>query len=163
LIKEGDLVEAQILRLDPKDKKISLSMKALQQDPWDNIDEIAKVGEEVEGIIENTTDFGIFVSIKDGVTGLLPRSRVPRGVSYNNGDSITLRISSVDKELKRISLETLDYVPEERPARQEQSSNFQDRDRRERRPRGRGKDDGEWKKYANEKNSVPEDNPFNIL
>jgi small subunit ribosomal protein S1 len=172
ILKEGDFVEAQILRLDPVEKKISLSMKALQQDPWDNIDEIAKVGEEVQGIIENTTDFGIFVSIQDGVTGLLPRSRVPRGEMYQNGDSITLRVSSVDKESKRISLETLDYVPEERSPRQQgqQQSNTpynpQDRDRRgggDRKPRGRGSNDSEWKKYANEKNSVPEDNPFNKL
>lgn len=170
ILKEGDLVEAQILRLDPEQKKISLSMKALQQDPWDNIDEIVKIGEEVQGIVENTTDFGIFISIQDGVTGLLPRSRVPRGAIYQNGESITLRISSVDKEQKRISLEPLDYVPDERETRQNQQSNTQfnpqDRDRRgggDRKPRGRGKDDSDWKKYANEKNSVPEDNPFNKL
>lgn len=159
VLREGDVVSAQIFKLDQDEKKINLSLKALIENPWDNIDDKVKISELITGVVENNTNFGAFVTITDGITGLLPRSRMPMAMTLNSGDEIELRVTSIDKDSKRISLELKDApAPESLPQQDDRRPSFKGGGK----PR-RGGRPAEWKKWASDKPEVPEDNPFNQL
>ncbi|MFA7543048.1 MAG: S1 RNA-binding domain-containing protein [Candidatus Cloacimonadaceae bacterium] len=170
-LKEGDYVQVQILRIDPDMQKISLSLRALQPDPWDDIDSIITLEEPFEGTVESTTNFGVFVTIREGITGLLPRSRVRKSDSFKGGDQVTLMVTAVDKENHRITLDYTDRTPEEIAAanrpRSEERGQREYREPRERsdfgRRGGRGRSDEEWRKYASQKTVAIDDNPFKDL
>lgn len=162
ILKEGDYVEVQILRIDDANQKISLSLKALQKDPWDEIDEVLEVGKEMTGSVESATNFGVFVTLSEGITGLLPRSRVRKQEVYKPGDEIVLTVTAVDKEQRRISLDYTDAAlfPVEQdnfPRREEKD--FRNKDTRPRKSRDRNE---EWRRYANQK-PEGDDNPFKDL
>jgi small subunit ribosomal protein S1 len=168
VVKEGDYVQVQILRIDPDTQKISLSLKALQEDPWDKIDETLEVGKPFDGVVESSTNFGVFVNISEGVTGLLPRSRIRKTDSFTSGDSITLMVTAIDRENHRITLDYTDRGPDEVIEERKHSDDFGHRDSRDnsnRPPRrgGRSRSDEEWRKYANQKAPVSDDNPFKDL
>jgi small subunit ribosomal protein S1 len=183
ILKEGDYVQVQILRIDPDTQKISLSLKALQPDPWDSIAEVIKLEEPFEGTVESSTNFGIFVTISDGITGLLPRSRVRKTDDFKSGDSVTLMVTALDRENHRITLDYTDRSPEEiaaanRPRNEDRGqrdnsgpSSYGNRgdyrsDRGDAyggRRGGRSRSDEEWRKYANQKAAPQEDNPFKDL
>ncbi|HOH60220.1 MAG TPA: S1 RNA-binding domain-containing protein [Candidatus Cloacimonadota bacterium] len=186
ILKEGDYVQVQILRIDSDTQKISLSLKALQPDPWENISEVIKLEEPFEGTVESSTNFGVFVTINDGITGLLPRSRVRKTDEFKGGDKVTLMVTALDRENHRITLDYTDRTPEEiaaasRPRSEDrgprdsssQSSFGGNRgggDYRDRgdsygggRRGGRSRGDDEWRKYANQKAAPSEDNPFKDL
>src|SRR3989338_6421587 len=67
----GDTVEAVVLNIDKEKRKISLSMKQNEPNPWLNIEEKYQVGAVVEGKIRNVTDFGAFVELEEGIDGLI--------------------------------------------------------------------------------------------
>ena len=143
VVNEGDVIEAQILRINLEDKKISLSLKALQPDPWDVIGETINEGDIVSGVIENVVNFGAFIKISNGLTGLLPASKIKIAKvdldSKNVGEEFKVRIVKIDKDAKRISLEPTN-MPE----------SFND-------------DKDGWHKYKKElkqNNHIDEDNPF---
>lgn len=167
VLKEGDYVEVQILRIDRDTQKISLSLKALQEDPWDKIDEIVQIEKPFEGTVESSTNFGVFVTIEDGITGLLPRSRVRKTDNFKTGDKALLMVTAIDKDSHRITLDytdrTADEViePRQREEYPREPRNFDS----SRGPRkgGRSRSDEEWRKYANQKPSVNDDNPFKDL
>ncbi len=161
VLTSGDIVEARILRIDPNNQKISLSMKALQPDPWANVAEAIKEGDVIEGIVETNTKHGVFVTIREGLTGLLPISRIKEGEQFNTGDKIELRITRINVEDKRISLNYVD-APDE-PEKPRFRRNNQDRDNNNRdfrRPRNNRRGDQSWRKFATDNADVPEDNPF---
>jgi small subunit ribosomal protein S1 len=143
VVNEGDIVDAQILRINLEDKKVSLSLKALQPDPWDIIGETINEGDVVSGVIENVVNFGAFIKISDGLTGLLPASKIKIAKidldSKNVGEEFKIRVVKIDKAAKRISLEPT-TMPE----------SFDD-------------DKNGWHKYKKEKKQddhIDEDNPF---
>ncbi|MDY0151264.1 MAG: S1 RNA-binding domain-containing protein [Candidatus Cloacimonas sp.] len=178
VLKEGAFVQVQILRIDEDTRKISLSLKALQEDPWDKIDELVQLETGFQGVVESSTNFGVFVTITDGVTGLLPRSRIRKTDNFKGGDAVTLMVTAIDKDNRRITLDYTDRGPDEviesRPRFEEQSpresrpggsDNYRG-DRNSSSPRrggGKSRSDEEWRKYANQKVSPSEDNPFKDL
>jgi len=163
ILKEGDYVEVQILRIDDQNQKISLSLKALQKDPWDDIDEVMEAGKEMTGTVESSTNFGVFVTLSEGITGLLPRSRVRKKDTYKSGDDITLTVTAIDKEQRRITLDYTDAAlfpveQDEFPRREERD--FRNKDNK---PRNKSRDrNEEWRRYANQK-PEGDDNPFKDL
>ncbi|MFO7659764.1 MAG: S1 RNA-binding domain-containing protein [Candidatus Cloacimonadaceae bacterium] len=162
ILKEGDYVEVQILRIDDANQKISLSLKALQKDPWDEIDEVLEVGKEMNGRVESATNFGVFVTLSDGITGLLPRSRVRKQETYKPGDEITLTVTAVDKEQRRISLDYTDaalHPVEQEEFQRRDDKDFRNKDSKPRKSRERNE---EWRRYANQK-PEGDDNPFKDL
>ncbi len=143
VVNEGDVVEAQVLRINLEDKKVSLSLKALQPDPWEIIGETINEGDVVAGVIENVVNFGAFIKLSDGLTGLLPASKLKIAKvdldSKNVGEEFKVRVVKIDKAAKRISLEPT-TMPE----------SFDD-------------DKDGWHKYKKEKKQndhIDEDNPF---
>ncbi len=162
ILKEGDYVEVQILRIDEVNQKISLSLKALQKDPWDEMDDVISIGKEIAGVVESSTNFGVFVSLGEGFTGLLPRSRMRKTDSFKPGDEVTLSVTAVDKDQHRITLDYTDAAsnPVERDdSGRRDERDFRDRDRKPRRSRDRNE---EWRRYANQKPAT-DDNPFKDL
>ncbi|MCB5250524.1 MAG: S1 RNA-binding domain-containing protein [Candidatus Cloacimonadales bacterium] len=160
----GDVVEAKVIRVNVEENKISLSIRDLENNPWDTISELFNVGQEVEGIIESVNEFGAYVKIAEGLVGLLPKSKIARArmaLDENNaGETITLIISNIDEVKRRVSLDPLNMPEqEERPAKREVKQ------RRERKPiEDRSNTQTQnYTKSSEEYQGVPEDNPFNIL
>ncbi|MCF7921018.1 MAG: S1 RNA-binding domain-containing protein [Candidatus Cloacimonetes bacterium] len=157
ILKPGDYVEVQVLKVKLEERKVSLSLKALQPDPWESIKNEVEVGEVITGRIENVANFGTFIRLKEGITGLLPNSKMKiAGLTFtkeNIGEEFMVRVSRIDPDNRRISLEPTDMPEQEpRPARGERDNN-RDKDR-----------DGDWRQYKQEKkNEVDEDNPFSAL
>jgi small subunit ribosomal protein S1 len=67
----GDMIDVQVLSVDPSGKRISLGMKQISQNPWQTIGERYPVGSEIEGKVKTVTDFGAFIGIEEGIDGLV--------------------------------------------------------------------------------------------
>ena len=114
----GDEVEALVLTLDKEKKRISLGMKQIEPNPWDEIEDKYPIGTEVEGTVRNLTDFGAFVELEDGVDGLIHISDLswkkikhPSEV-LKKKDKISSAVLSIDKENCRISLGVKQLLPD---------------------------------------------------
>lgn len=107
----GDEIEAEILRIDWQSQKMSLSLKALLADPWDEVSTNYPVGSSHTGTIARITDFGAFVSLESGLDGLLHVSEIrsddnPKNplAALKKGQKLSVVIKAVDSESRRISL-----------------------------------------------------------
>jgi len=111
VLKEGDEVEAVVLSIEPEDRKISLGLKQLTPDPWENIEEKYPVGSKHHGIVRNLTPFGAFVELEEGVDGLVHISdlswtkkvRHPSEV-VKKGQEIDVVVLDINKDERRIAL-----------------------------------------------------------
>ncbi len=110
-LKVGDEVEAVILTLDREDRKMSLGIKQLIPDPWENIHEKYAVGSKTTATVRNFTNFGIFVELEEGVDGLIHISdlswskKIKHPAEFTKiGESIEVVVLDVDKENRRLSL-----------------------------------------------------------
>ena len=110
-LKVGDEVEAVVLTLDREERKMSLGMKQLKPDPWENIDEKYAVGTQHTATVKNFTNFGIFVEIEEGVDGLIHISdlswtkKIKHPQEFTSlGAQIEVKVLEVDKENRRLSL-----------------------------------------------------------
>jgi small subunit ribosomal protein S1 len=107
----GDEVEAQILTLDREERKMSLGIKQLHEDPWDKIDEIYSVGSKHKAKVRNFTNFGVFVEISEGVDGLIHISdlswtkKIKHPSEFTSiGAEIEVVVLDIDKDNRRLSL-----------------------------------------------------------
>ncbi|HXS96124.1 MAG TPA: 30S ribosomal protein S1 [Candidatus Limnocylindrales bacterium] len=111
VVKPGDQVEAVILAIHPKDRRISLGLKQLEPNPWTTIDDRYSVGSVVEGRVRNMTDFGAFIEIEEGIDGLVhvsdlswtKRVKHPSEV-LKKGQIVQAVILNIDSSAKRLSL-----------------------------------------------------------
>ncbi|WP_010420954.1 30S ribosomal protein S1 [Anaerophaga thermohalophila] len=110
-LKVGDEIEAQILTLDREERKMSLGMKQLKPDPWDNIEEKYPVGSKHKAKVRNFTNFGVFVEIEEGIDGLIHISdlswtrKVKHPAEFTNvGEEIEVVVLDIDKDNRRLSL-----------------------------------------------------------
>jgi small subunit ribosomal protein S1 len=109
--KIGDEVEALVISLDKENRRMSLSIKHLEKNPWESVAEEFKQGQKVKGTISNITDFGMFVLLKPGIDGLVHVSDLSwtehiehPGDVYKKGEAIEAIVLGVDVENKKISL-----------------------------------------------------------
>ena len=107
----GDEVEAAILTLDRDERKMSLGIKQLKEDPWSNIDTEYGVGTKHTATVRNFTNFGVFVEITEGVDGLIHISDLSwtKKIKHPSeftaiGDPIEVVVLDIDKENRRLSL-----------------------------------------------------------
>jgi small subunit ribosomal protein S1 len=118
----GDEVDVYVLRLDYERKRIGLSIKRLQPDPWTLVDEKYHVGQVVQGRITNVVAFGAFARLEPGVEGLIHISELAEGkISHpssvvKKGDELALRVISVNAGRRRIGLSLRQAPPPEEPA-----------------------------------------------
>ncbi len=110
-VKVGDEVEAEVLTLDREDRKISLGMKQLSQDPWSNIESKYPVGSEHTGIVRNFTNFGVFVELEEGIDGLIYISDLSwtKKIKHPSefcavGDQLKVVVLELDTAARRLSL-----------------------------------------------------------
>ncbi|GAG12432.1 unnamed protein product, partial [marine sediment metagenome] len=111
VVKVGDEVEVQVLKIDLVKDRISLGMKQLEPDPWELASANYRVGDTVDGRVVKLMVFGAFIELEPGVEGLIPisemswsqRVRHPRDV-LNEGDAVRTAVLTVDAERRRISL-----------------------------------------------------------
>ena len=110
-MKVGDEVEAVVLTLDREDRKMSLGIKQLKNDPWENIETKYAVGSRHTAKVRNFTNFGVFVEIEEGVDGLIHISDLswtkkikhPSGFIQPGAD-IEVQVLEIDKDNRRLSL-----------------------------------------------------------
>ena len=107
----GDEVEAVILTLDREERKMSLGIKQLKNDPWENIEERYPVGSKHTAKVRNFTNFGIFVEVEEGVDGLIHVSdlswtkKVKHPSEFTQiGAMLDVQVLEIDKENRRLSL-----------------------------------------------------------
>jgi len=110
-LKVGDEVEASILTLDRDERKMSLGIKQLKNDPWENINTLFGVGTKHKATVRNFTNFGVFVEITEGVDGLIHISDLSwtKKIKHPSeftavGDEIEVVVLDIDKENRRLSL-----------------------------------------------------------
>ena len=110
-MKVGDEVEAVILTLDREERKMSLGIKQLKPDPWENIEERFPIGSKHTAKVRNFTNFGVFVELEEGVDGLIHISdlswtkKIKHPSEFTHiGDEIEVQVLEIDKENRRLSL-----------------------------------------------------------
>jgi len=119
MVTAGDTVDVMVKEIDAEKRRISLSMKEAEGDPWIDIHTKYKVGQSVEGIIEKKERFGYFVSLEPGITGLLPISKIESSQKpsviekLGQGDAIPVTVERIDPDERKISLSPGDKKDEE--------------------------------------------------
>jgi len=111
VVKPGDQVEAVILEVHSRDRRISLGLKQLEPNPWTTIDTRYSVGSVVEGRVRNMTDFGAFIEIEEGIDGLVhvsdlswtKRVKHPSEI-LKKGQTVQAVILNIDSASHRLSL-----------------------------------------------------------
>lgn len=111
MLRIGDTVTVKVLSFDKEHEKISLGMKQLEGNPWQDLPESIQVGSKIKGIISSITDYGLFVEVAKGVEGLVHISEISwtdriadLHKTYKVGDEIEVLVVALDKENRRMSL-----------------------------------------------------------
>ena len=107
----GDQVQAVVLDVDAKAKRISLGMKQIEPNPWTLLEEQYPIGSVIRGQVRNVTDFGIFVGVQEGIDGLVHVSDISwtqrikhPGDLFKKGDEVEAVVLNIDVENERFSL-----------------------------------------------------------
>ncbi len=111
VVEIGQDIDVKILSYDPDSGRVSLGIKQLSDDPWENISERYEVGSRVQGAVTSITDYGCFVEIEDGIEGLVHASEMDWASRNPNpsrmvtlGDAVEVMVLEIDLERRRISL-----------------------------------------------------------
>ena len=119
IVSVGQEVDVMVLRVDSEQKKIALSLKRLQPEPWETIEDRYEVGGIVDGVVTKLTDFGAFARVEDAVEGLIHISELttriishPREV-VREGDAVRLKVLRIEPERRRLGLSLKQAEPEE--------------------------------------------------
>ena len=119
MVKPGDEVDTIILSVNPTDRRISLGMKQLQDNPWEALEDKYPIGQIIEGRVRNLTDFGAFIEIEDGIDGLVhvsnlswtKRIKHPSEV-LKKGEKVKAIVLGVEPENRRLSLGVKQLQPD---------------------------------------------------
>ncbi len=110
VLNSGQTVKVYIMNVDADEGRIALSLKRLQPDPWESVENRYQVGEVVEGTVTNVVDFGAFACIEEGLEGLIHISELaegqflhPRNV-VQEGETVRARILNIDGPNRRLGL-----------------------------------------------------------
>jgi len=116
IVTPGESVEVMIKEINVENKRISLSMKEAEGDPWVDILEKYNVGQSVEGTVEKKEKFGYFVTLEPGITGLLPKSKIKDSLEptviekLKEGDPIIVIVGEINPSERKITLGPGDSV-----------------------------------------------------
>src|SRR5437867_1597856 len=120
ILSVGEEVDAVVSDVNVANRRISLSLKALEQNPWDTAAERYPVGSVISGKVRNLTDFGAFVELEEGIDGLIHISDMSwnRRLKHPNevlkkGDTVQARVINVDGDNQRLSLSIKEFLPNE--------------------------------------------------
>jgi small subunit ribosomal protein S1 len=141
MVKVGDKVSVRVLEVDRERERISLSIRQTLEDPWEVFSRSVNVGDVVDGLVTKTVPFGAFVSVSDGVEGLVHVSEIAihrvesPELELSIGQNVRVKITEKEDERRRISLSIKQALPEwqeratapapaKRPARREFEREF---------------------------------------
>ncbi len=105
--KVGQRLKVEVLNVDRDRQRIGLSLKSLQSDPWESVDDAYRVGDLVEGTVSQVVDFGIFVELEPGIEGLLHNSELispSQRDELKAGDKILVKVIRIEPHRRRIGL-----------------------------------------------------------
>lgn len=117
LVKVGDEVDVQVLRLDPKDRRVSLGMKQVMPDPWETIAGRYAAGQRVAGRVRNLTEFGAFIELEEGVDGLVHLTDISHkklkhpSEALKKNQEVEAVITHINVNERRMSLSMKDLQP----------------------------------------------------
>ena len=118
LLSVGSEVEAVVADVNVPNRRISLSLRALEQNPWETVAERYPVGSVISGRVRNLTDFGAFVEVEEGIDGLIHISDMSwnRRIKHpsevlKKGDTVQARVVNVDADNQRLSLSVREFLP----------------------------------------------------
>lgn len=103
-VKEGDTVKVKVIGVDKESGKVTLSIKQLLPDPWEDVLDIFQKDSQVKGTVSKVTPIGIFVTLLPGVEGLIHISKIAPGEEPKEGDEIACIVEDVQPEKRKISL-----------------------------------------------------------
>ncbi|MGM0575740.1 MAG: 30S ribosomal protein S1 [Myxococcota bacterium] len=119
IVTVGDIVETVILDIDVENKRISLGMKQIEENPWEQLQERYPVGSVVRGKIRNITNFGLFIGIEEGIDGLIHVSDLSWSSKIKNpadhyevGDEVEAVVLHIDVDKERFSLGIKQLTPD---------------------------------------------------
>jgi small subunit ribosomal protein S1 len=137
----GQEVEVEVLKVDRESKRIGLSLKRRQPDPWQRVAERFQGGQVVEGTLTRLAPFGAFVDLGDGVEGLLPTNQIAGQSGVVEGATVRVKILNVEPDRQRIGLalqavsgavaqeeQPAEPAPPEPPAADNEEADEEDRD-----------------------------------
>ncbi len=121
MIKKGEEIDAMVLDVDPDQQRISLGLKQLATDPWENIQTLYRIGDVVQGTISKITSYGAFVELQDGIDGLVHISQISEDRVekikdvIEAGQEVSARVIKIDRDERRIglSIKAANYNAEE--------------------------------------------------
>lgn len=131
LVSPGQNLSVMIKEIDLEKRRISLSMRDAQGDPWLEVEEKYAPGQAVDGTVDNREGFGIFVTLEPGIVGLLPKSEINKSANASKidtlkrGDAIAVAIDSIRPAERKISLKLRD-----------------------------SEDEGDWRRFTGQKNDA---------
>ncbi len=119
IVKKGDLVEVMVLNIDKENRRISLGLKQVQEDPWDHMEIRHPEGSTVEASVVKVLDKGVVVDLGDDVEGFVPLSQIPDEILRDSkeglvpGRNLDLRVVRVDPQNRRIVLSVKAFLQQE--------------------------------------------------
>jgi len=118
MVKPGETISVLVKELDPKARRISLSLRAAEGDPWQEVPDKFRVGQVITGTLEKKEKFGYFISLAPGITGLLPKSKISAAEkpavieALKVGDPLTVTVEAIRLPERKISLASGDAADE---------------------------------------------------
>ncbi|TYP59867.1 bifunctional 4-hydroxy-3-methylbut-2-enyl diphosphate reductase/30S ribosomal protein S1 [Thermosediminibacter litoriperuensis] len=128
VLSENQEVEVKVLKVDKERGRISLGLKQLSPDPWDNIEQKYAIGQVIQGRVVKLTNFGAFVELEPGVEGLVHVSQISKKRvatpkdALKEGETVKAKILDIKPEEKRISLSIKQALDDEQPPRKEKKN-----------------------------------------
>jgi small subunit ribosomal protein S1 len=119
ILRKGDKVEVAVLSIDKENRKISLGLKQIQENPWDKLVEKYTIGSVTKGKITKVQDRGVVVDLEDDVEGFVPISHLSKesvkkpSDMYKPGDEIPLKVIRIDPDARKILLSVKEYLSDQ--------------------------------------------------
>ena len=119
IVTAGETVSVMIKEIDLDKRRISLSIRDAEGDPWVDVADKYKMGQSVEGILEKKEKFGFFINLEPGITGLLPKSNLNKASKpselekIKEGDAISIMIEAINPDQRKITLTPADTAEEQ--------------------------------------------------
>lgn len=119
IVTVGEVIPVVVKEIDVERRRISLSIKETEGDPWMEVDDTYHVGQTVEGVLEKKEQFGYFITLEPGITGLLPKSNIQRSSKpasierLRQGDTLPVVIEKINLNERKITLGPGDASAEE--------------------------------------------------
>lgn len=156
ILSKGDMVHAVILSVDRESKKITLGMKQLSSNPWEDIEKTIPVGSLVKGKVSKITAFGAFVELENGLEGLIHVTELSDQAFgkvedvVSKGDEVTAKVIKLDPEHKKIALSIKEYQIDQNQCSQDDIVVGAPGKDKEKRERGQGRKEKEKESFDEE-------------